>query len=775
MPREPRRVPDTNVSRARHLTLPSLAIVLLSVALPASADALAVRRVTLSPPAVQMQAAQARQFRAYAEYSDGSVREITTIAEWTTGSSRIAIVSTTPGSIGIVTAVGPGTVKINAAITVDGAKTKGSADVTVAAPPLASITTKPSTKKLEVGVSTQFKATAKYVNESEADVTAQVVWTSTNPAVATVDNSGSTKGLVRPRGIGTTTIIARDPATGIQNSDGATEVRSQITRLTVEPNDVVTARRVRLPLRCYGNRADGSRTNLTSDVDWGSTNTGAVSVGNGPLDGGVVRGLADGVAQIHCIDQKRNLSTLKSGGGATVTVAGRLVGLDVRPVTLTVGEEKGARVLGLLHNGQTTGDLSQAVLWSVEGPPIATVGNDGSDRGDVLGLQRGTATLKAVEPITGIASSDTNNLKVVGALVSVAMESGGGVVGLGEVVEFKARGTFEGGTTSNVSEKCAWKADQPRFAKVSDVSPDKGIVTGIRRGSTVIRANCSGIEASAAVRVIGNLTGLRLSPASFEDEALAEKKFHAIGMYDGGADERDVTKLVSWTSSKPDVVSIDSENEPGLSRLLKVGTAVVTATHPTAPFVAHATVVVKPGIQSLEIVPKTKTVRGSVHARLRAQGRRADGSVKTVTKQVTWTADDPQIARIDPVEKGTVYGGSKEGTTMVRASLPGGLQAAIPFTTQGLVVSFEFVRTSRTIPLLEARKVEVRARYTDGGTKTINRGVVYTSSDPNVAIVSNDPGSHGLVTAVGRGAAVITAFDPSSGKSSTNSVAITVP
>jgi uncharacterized protein YjdB len=775
MPGAPRRRrPNTNASSHRLLSLLALLSLILA---PHAAGAASVRSVAVVPSPVEIRIGQAVQLRAYAIFNDDSVQEITQIAEWSSGDKGVAIVSSTPGSIGIVTAVGPGSVRISAAITIDDDRTRGSADVTVIAPPLAAITTKPTTKRLEVGLDRQYKATAVYVNEFTADVTSEVTWTSTNPSVATVDDSGPTKGLVHPIQIGTTEIIARDPATGTTSNDGFTEVRGAIVNLSVDPEEAVLGRRMRFPMRCYGNRADGSRTNLTEDVDWGSTNPSVARVGTGAVDGGVVRTRAkNGTATIHCVDPTRNLSTVTSGGGATVTVAGRIQGLEVRSLALAVGEEKGAHAFGVFRNGSQTSDLADVVVWSIEGPPVATVGNTSADQGDVVGIARGTATLRAEEPSTGLTSTELDNLKVLGAIESVAMEIGDGLVGRGEEVEYKARATYQGGDTSNVSDKCSWSSDASRIATVGDVSPDKGIVRGVRTGTTTIRAVCSGFEISGPIEVIGGLVGLAVTPATFEKEALSIKKFHAVGIYDDGK-ERDLTKVVSWVSSNPDVVAIDDEDERGLAMLLKPGSATITATHPTAGFMASATVVVEPGILSMEIVPPERTIRGSVLARFRAQGRRADGSIKVVTKRAEWSSDDPEIVRVSnrDGEKGTVFGGGKEGTTLIRATLPGGFAATARVTIEGLLARFELVPESRTIPLLQARILTARGFFTDGSSTAITRGVVYTSSDDNVVIVSNEPKSQGLMTAVGRGSARITAFDPSSGKSADNPVFVTVP
>src|SRR5581483_5265604 len=374
MPGEPRRTSYKNALSSRILSSSRfllLAALVVSV-VPGAARAATVSSVTVTPNPVQMK----------------------------TGSSRVAIVSTTAGSIGVVTAVGPGTVKISATFTFNDDKTTGSSNVTVVAPPIVSITTKPTTKKLETGEVREFKATGDYGNDFTLDITDQVDWSSTNPAVATVENTGPNKGVVHALSVGTTTIVARDLASGTTNTDGATTVRAAITSLSVDPDMVVTARRIRLPLRCVGNREDDTHTNLTPDVEWVSTNANVATVGNGEIEGGVVRGIADGTTTIHCIDTARNLSTVFSGGGATVKVAGRLVSLEVKSMSLAVGEEKGAHAIGHLQNGMETSDLAEAVVWSIIGPDIATVGNTSDDRGDVVALERGTATLHAVEPIT---------------------------------------------------------------------------------------------------------------------------------------------------------------------------------------------------------------------------------------------------------------------------------------------------------------------------------------------------------------------------------------
>ena len=114
---------------------------------------------------------------------------------WTTSDVRVATVSST----GLVTAVGPGTVTV---IATSDAKI-GSATLTVALPPVETVSVSPSTAVLIPGDSQQLTATLRDApgNSLAGRI---VVWTSSNSSVATV----STSGLVTALAGGTVVITA---------------------------------------------------------------------------------------------------------------------------------------------------------------------------------------------------------------------------------------------------------------------------------------------------------------------------------------------------------------------------------------------------------------------------------------------------------------------------------------------------------------------------------------------------------------------------------------
>jgi hypothetical protein len=96
--------------------------------------------------------------------------------------------------------MGYGTTTITA--TVGGQLT--TASLTVAEPPLSSITVAPSTVTVYQGTAIQLTATGQYADGSSVDVTNTVTWNSSNTSAATV----SAGGLVQSVGLGTATISA---------------------------------------------------------------------------------------------------------------------------------------------------------------------------------------------------------------------------------------------------------------------------------------------------------------------------------------------------------------------------------------------------------------------------------------------------------------------------------------------------------------------------------------------------------------------------------------
>jgi hypothetical protein len=761
---------------------PALTLFSLLLLVPAAASAATLTAVTVTPATSTLTAGHASPFQATATYGDGSTQDVSEIADWTTSSTSVAIVSTTPGSRGLVIAVSPGSVTISAAVQQNGRVVRGNAKLTVLQAPIVSLSTRPTSKRLTVGTTVQFSAKAVFENGSEGDVTRSVNWSSSNPGIATVGNSGAAKGSVHAVAKGKTLIRVKDPVSGVINTDadGTTQVAATITGVTIDQQNITLGRRLRFPIRVFANRADGTRSNITSRVTFSTSPAGIVRVSTTTGGQTQIVGVANGTAAVSATDPTTGLSTQSSGGNATVTVAGDLVTLHVKPNPMRVemGAVRNAHAFGQLSSGAETSDLAKIVTWSIDNTAIAKVGNTDSDHGAVTGIKPGTVTLRATETVTGVRSGEVGNLQVRGKLVSFEVLPVDGLIPLGEQLLYKARATFSDGTQSNIGEQCKWSVSNPHLASV-DNDTNKGTVTGLSVGSTNVQANCSGVVETAPVQVIGHLTDIVVKPDPFKAAAFTDRKFNATGLYDDGSQKK-LTKLVQWSSTDPSVVVVDNDKDPGQARTLSPGTAQIVAK--MNGFVGTSDVTVQAALVGLEIDPSDVTLRGSTGVRLQAKGLLSDGTTESLSSKVLWFTDNPAVARVSNVdgEQGLVIGGGVEGTTTITAvanpDLPTSMSATAQVTVAGLLTALHMSPDQATVAVHSTLQANAKADFTDGATnRIVTKFVVFQSSNPSVALVANEPGAHGLVTAVSPGTAQITAVDPSTGIVSDNSLTVRVP
>jgi hypothetical protein len=140
-----------------------------------------------------------RQFTATGNYSDGSTQYLTQQVAWTSENTSLATVTPT---MGLVTAVAPGTVNIDATLS----GVTGKSSLTVVARHLTGIAITPARLAMQLGKSQQAFATGEFGNATMQDLTDSAVWSSSAPTVATVSSTG----LVTAVAAGETTITATD-------------------------------------------------------------------------------------------------------------------------------------------------------------------------------------------------------------------------------------------------------------------------------------------------------------------------------------------------------------------------------------------------------------------------------------------------------------------------------------------------------------------------------------------------------------------------------------
>jgi hypothetical protein len=138
-------------------------------------------------------------------YSDGTSRDITRVATWTSADTTVVSVSDAAASKGLARAAAPGMTMVSAQLS----GLTGTATVTVSAAVLVTISVGPVAAFAATGDVVPFTATGMFDDGTSLDITTVVTWTSSDTQVADVSNADGSHGQATAFSAGTTTIQAQ--------------------------------------------------------------------------------------------------------------------------------------------------------------------------------------------------------------------------------------------------------------------------------------------------------------------------------------------------------------------------------------------------------------------------------------------------------------------------------------------------------------------------------------------------------------------------------------
>ena len=249
-----------------------------------------VTSLTLNKTVLPLQPKKTEKLTATVSPSDADNKTV----KWTTSSSAVATVN----SNGKVTAKGKGTAIIKATAA-DGSGENATCTVTVVTPKksVSSVTLKKTSLTMQVGKTEILKVTVKPTNA----VIKNVIWTSSNTKVATVDSKGKVKAI--GKGTATITATAAD-GSGENAACKVTVVKKIVTGVTIKckANTVKVKKTLTLTATVQPTNAD------IKDVTWKSSNTKVATVDSN----GKVCGIKKGTVTIT--------ATAKDGSGKKDTM-----------------------------------------------------------------------------------------------------------------------------------------------------------------------------------------------------------------------------------------------------------------------------------------------------------------------------------------------------------------------------------------------------------------------------------------------------------------------
>jgi hypothetical protein len=223
----------------------------------------ALLSIAVAPGSASIPLGATQQFSATGTYSDGTTKDLSSTAAWTSSIATVAPISST----GLASSAALGTTTITAT----SGSVNGSTALTVIAPVLSSIAVTPANPFLPLGLSVQLSATGTFSDGSTQDLTNSGLWASSTAAGST-----SSSVLATATALGQTTITATSGS--VSGSTTLTVTPPVLVAILLTPASTSIPLGTARQFTATGSYTDGSQQNLTGSVVWSSGNTGVATI-----------------------------------------------------------------------------------------------------------------------------------------------------------------------------------------------------------------------------------------------------------------------------------------------------------------------------------------------------------------------------------------------------------------------------------------------------------------------------------------------------------------
>ncbi len=708
--------------------------------LPAGSGSGAVlSSITITPTSSRIAAGGTQQLTATGLYADGTSKDLTSTAVWTSTQPSTAIVN----NLGLVTAVSPGLVSIQASI----GSIRSSSIVTVTAAALQSIVITPSSAGLTSGGSQQFTASGIYTNQSTSDITSSVTWSSSNSALLTITAAGlATVPAAAPSG--SVTVTAQS---GSISSTANVQVSSSttVTNLVVTPTSSSIAAGSAEQHSAIATYSDGTQRDVTNEVAWSTSSTSTPSSNIIRAHAANPRDTANTVITVN----QSGIDTAMSPG--TTQVRATLNGMlsqsvvIVTPATVTsititsnkslfpVGAQQPLTLIGRFSDG-TTQDLTLTANWQSLNPSIATV----DAQGNATGVKAGTVDFNA--SFGGLSTTSRDFTILPATLLYGTLNTFNSTNTKGTSVPYNFIGTYSDGSTYDLTSLATWSSSNPAVLTIDG----NGNSFSVGAGTSEVTGTVFGRSATATHAVLDtSIVSISVRPSSPSFALGTTNDFDATATFANGVQKNVDIAGVVFTSSDPSVFTIDVN---GVAKAGKVGSATVTASMLGIQGVSIPVQVTAATLWRMSVTPNQAKIGAQTTLQYKAIGFFSDGSVQDITKDLIWTTDDPSIARID--SNGLVFSVAP-GATHVAGTM-GSQSFRYPLTvTTAKLLDTNIIPLNSELPIGINRQFSLIGSYSDGTTQDLTQQAVWSTSTPGITSITG----HGLVIGAGIGTGSVSA------------------
>jgi hypothetical protein len=610
-----------------------------------------------------------------AVYPDGSKRDVTGEAEWTSSDERVADIVN-----GVVKGHQSGTATLTASYGTKTASIRVDVDKTI------KLDVDEENVFLRVNGTKQLKLTAQNAQGQTSDVTATATWQSSNESVAYVN-----KGRITGNKSGTAIITATYNGKSVQTTVDVEVAR----RLDISDTKLVMRSDDTSHVTLTATFADGSTENVTDKASWRSDNEDVAYASKGAITA-----------------YKAGTATITgSYGGKSATVN---VYVDIpsalvtssKNIYLEIGEQFEADAIAVYEDEVETVVTDEA-QWRTSDEDIVTV-----EKGVLTGVASGTADVTAVyggrSVVLKVYVSQAKRLEADKIKLSL-------VAGASESVRLTA--TYADGSVKDVTHLAKWTSSNEAVADVTE-----GVVKGYGSGTATIAAEYGSKSVTIQVDV-DKTANLTISEQNVWLRINGTKQLQLTVHYADGR-TADVTDKADWSSSDESVAFVSD----GLIKAYRSGTAIIKAqyngkTVQTAVDVETA--------RNLDITPDKLEMRANEIAALQVIATYADGTKENVTSRAVWSSDKEEVAL---VSNGQVTAG-KMGEATIKATF-GGKTATVSVSVDlptRLTVSSQTVN----LEVNGEQQVVATAFYPDNRSEVVTNQATWSTAKEAVATVRN--------------------------------------
>jgi uncharacterized protein YjdB len=550
--------------------------------------------------------------------------------KWSSSNTRIATVDQN----GKVTGVGAGTAIITATTNVGGLTAKC----------FVNVTKKTAVQTITLSLDNETVTSKTLYTNGLSEITLSynisptsatfkdVIWTSTNPKVATVDPLGNVRAVSagktaikctsedNPMVSGVCTITVKVIATGIEldkTSFKVYETKSKTLKATITPEDATN-----------------------KNVIWSSSDNSIATVDKN----GKVTGKTPGTVYISA-----TTANGKHKAECKVTVQKMIYSKKVRlnKSTLTLEDGKSYILDATVLPENTT---SKSVTWSSGNKKVATV----DAYGDVTAVAPGTTYIYCKTKDTGVTAKCKVTVKEVKP-TSVSFSSKTITIEYGETRTLKP--TIK---PSNVTDKSlTWTSSNPKVVKVTSAGKIKGLKAG---SSAVITATTNTGKLTAKITV--KVNPVTVSKITLNKTSLTLSKGKSSTLTATIKPANATNQTLTWTSSNTKVAKVSAD---GKVTAVKNGTATITCKAANGKTATCKVTVKNIPVTGFKLDKTWVRADKGAEFTLKATFEPSNATNKTIK----WTTSDKSVATVSSSGKVTIVGKSSEVCQITATTVDG--------------------------------------------------------------------------------------------------------